>query len=79
MPLGGTDPTFVAFLVGAIGVLATFTALLIKDALADARKQRDAALEVVKEQLVVTKQLTDALGERNALDEQMLSVLRERA
>ena len=78
MPVGA-DPTFIAFLVGAIGSLAVFTAWLIKDSLADARSQRDAAVKGWAGQTEVTKQLTDALSERNALDEQMLTLLKGRS
>jgi len=72
-----SDPTFVAFLVGAIGAVAAFSAYLIKDTISDSRKQRDLATTGWQTQTTVTDKLADALAERNAIDERMLAMLKE--
>jgi hypothetical protein len=77
MPLVGSDPTFIAFLVAAIGALAAFSAWLIKDTISDSRKQRDAATTGWQVQVTVTDKLADALAERNAIDERMVAMLKE--
>jgi hypothetical protein len=73
----GSDPTFIAFLVAAIGALAAFSAWLIKDTISDSRKQRDAATTGWQGQVTVTDKLADALAERNAIDERMVAMLKE--
>lgn len=73
------DPAFVPFLVGAIGVVAGFCAYLIRDTIADNRKQRDLAMNGWQGQTDVTDKLSDALNERNAIDERMLALLKGRS
>ena len=72
----GPDPTFIAFLVGAVTAVCGFLAWLIKDVIADVRKQRDMALAGWTTQTEITNKLADALHERNTLDEQMIVLLK---
>jgi hypothetical protein len=72
------DPAFIPFLVGAIGAVAAFAAYLVKDQISDLRKQRDTAVAGWQTQIDATNKLADALHERNAIDERMLTVLGRR-
>lgn len=69
---GGADPTFVGFLVLALGAVGGFAAYLIRDTIADARKQRDHSLELLEASHQMVRDLTTALRERNDLEERLV-------
>jgi len=70
--MSSADPTFIAFLVGAIGAIALFAAYLVKDTIADSRKQRDIAMAGWQSQTQATEKLAGALRDQNMLNERML-------